>query len=75
MEITIKTGRLTLKVNEAAALLGVSATSIRRAISRGQLRVLRKFRHVLIPTDELKRFATLDGPQDSHGCSGGGTDA
>ena len=51
------TGRLTLKINEAAAMLGVSISTIRRAIARGDLRANRKLRHVLIPVMELERFA------------------
>jgi len=51
------TGRLTLKINEAAATLGVSISTIRRAIARGDLRANRKLRHVLIPVIELERFA------------------
>ena len=50
-------GRLTVKINEAAAMLGVSTQSIRRAIERGDIRVNRKLRHVLIPWSEVERFA------------------
>jgi excisionase family DNA binding protein len=50
------TARLTLKINEAAALIGVSHQTIRRAIARGDIRVSRKTRHVLIPRAELERF-------------------
>jgi excisionase family DNA binding protein len=49
--------RLTVKIPEAAALLGVSIPTIRRAIDRGEIRVNRKFRHVLIPMAEIERFA------------------
>lgn len=48
--------RLALKINEAAALIGVSHQTIRRAITRGDIRVSRKTRHVLIPRSELERF-------------------
>lgn len=48
--------RLTLKINECAALVGVSHQTIRRAISRGDIRVNRKTRHVLVPRGELERF-------------------
>lgn len=44
------------KLKDAAALLGVSTVSMRRAIQRGLIRPSRAFRHVLISTDELKRF-------------------
>jgi excisionase family DNA binding protein len=48
--------RLALKINEAAALIGVSHQTIRRAITRGDIRVSRKTRHVLIPRGEIERF-------------------
>lgn len=49
--------RLLLKIDEAAALLSVSTSSIRRLISRGELAPNRKLRHVLIARTELERFA------------------
>jgi excisionase family DNA binding protein len=48
--------RLTLKIDEAAKMLGVSQTSVRRLIQRGHLKPLRHFRHVLIPVVQLKRM-------------------
>jgi len=48
--------RLAYKINEACALIGVSHQTIRRAITRGDIRVSRKTRHVLIPRTELERF-------------------
>jgi excisionase family DNA binding protein len=48
--------RLAYKLKEAAALLGVSEKSMRRAISRGLIKPSRAFRHVLIPAAELKAF-------------------
>jgi len=51
--------RLTVKIPEAAAMLGVSSSSIRRAIDRGDIRVNRKLRHVLIPLSEIERFAAV----------------
>jgi excisionase family DNA binding protein len=50
--------RLTVKIPEAASLLGVSIPTIRRAIERGDIRVNRKLRHVLIPMAEIERFAS-----------------
>lgn len=44
------------KLKDAAALLGVSTVSMRRAIQRGLIRPSRAFRHVLISADELNRF-------------------
>jgi excisionase family DNA binding protein len=43
-------------LKEAAGLVGVSTTSLRRAIVRGQLTPCRKFRHILITRQELERF-------------------
>jgi len=48
--------RLAYKINESAALIGVSHQTIRRAITRGDIRVSRKTRHVLVPRAELERF-------------------
>jgi predicted site-specific integrase-resolvase len=48
--------RLAYKLTDAAAMLGVSITSLRRAIQRGQIKPCRKFRHIIIPSEELRRF-------------------
>lgn len=48
--------RLTLKIKEAAQLLGVSSASVRRLIQRGQLKPLRHLRHVLIPVHQLREL-------------------
>ena len=48
--------RLTFKLREAATALGVSPTSVRRAIKRGLIRPTIAFRHVLISREELERF-------------------
>ena len=53
---TAQASRLAYKINECAALIGVSHQTIRRAIARGDIRVSRKTRHVLIPRAELERF-------------------
>jgi excisionase family DNA binding protein len=52
----VGTDKLAFTVKEAAAMIGVSPTSIRRAIARCQLKACRKFRHVLITRGELLRF-------------------
>jgi len=52
--------RLSYKLSEAAAMLGVSITSVRRAIQRGQIQPCRKFRHIIIPSEELRRFLALE---------------
>ncbi len=44
------------KIKEAAAIAGVSDSSIRRLVNRGELRAIRKLRHILIPRAELERF-------------------
>ncbi len=49
-------GRRAFKLKEAAALLGVSTVSLRRAIDRGLIKPSRAFRHVIISTEELDRF-------------------
>ena len=51
-----KPARKSFKIHEAAELLGVSASSIRRLIARGHLRSVRVLRHVLIPATELDRL-------------------
>ena len=48
--------RLAYKLKEAAAMLGVSEKSVRRAIGRGLIKSSRAFRHVLITAAELKAF-------------------
>ena len=48
--------QLAYKLKDAAALLGVSTVSMRRAIQRGLIRPSRAFRHVLISANELNRF-------------------
>jgi excisionase family DNA binding protein len=55
------TQKLTVKIKEAAEILGISQSSIRRLIQRGEIRVCRKFRHPLVPIREIEKFleATL----------------
>jgi excisionase family DNA binding protein len=50
------TPRLSYKLAEAAALLGVSTSTVRRAISRGLITPVRAFRTLLISAAELERF-------------------
>jgi excisionase family DNA binding protein len=45
------------KINEAAEMLALSIPTMRRLIKRGEIRVNRKTRHVLIPRSEIERFA------------------
>jgi len=48
--------RISYKINEAAAMCGVSPITIRRAIDRGLLKPCRSFRHPLIPADQLEKL-------------------
>lgn len=48
--------RLAYKVHEAARILGVSDSTIRRQIKNGLIKVNRTIRHVLIPAKELQKF-------------------
>ena len=52
--------RLACKIREAATLLGVSESTIRRLIAAGELRVIRKLRHPLIPVSELERLLDIE---------------
>lgn len=49
-------GKLAFSVQEAAAALGLSASSIWKWISLGQLRAVRVGGRTLIPADELHRI-------------------
>ncbi len=48
--------RLAYSVREAAEAMGICEKSVRRLIVRRKLRCSRALRHLLIPTEELKRF-------------------
>jgi hypothetical protein len=52
----VSTDKLAFSVKETAAMIGVSPTSVRRAIDRDQLKACRKFRHLLITKGEILRF-------------------
>ena len=58
-EGTVPSGRLTLKVPEAAAILGVNPQTVRRLIDRGLIKAIHATRHPLIPVSEIQRFATI----------------
>lgn len=51
--------RMTYKIQEAAKILGVSQSTIRRLIAAGELRVIRKLRHPLIPVSELEKLLEI----------------
>ena len=48
--------RLTYKLKDAAAILGVSVMTLRREINAGHIKTLKRFRHVLIPVAELTKW-------------------
>jgi len=48
--------RLTYKLKDAAAILGVSVMTLRREIAAGHIKTLKRFRHVLIPAAELTKW-------------------
>jgi predicted site-specific integrase-resolvase len=52
--------RISYKISEAAQIVGVSPITIRRAINRGLLKPCRKFRHPLIPADQLRKLVEVD---------------
>jgi len=49
-------GRCAVKIKEAADLLGLSPTTIRRLIKRGDLKAVKALRHPLISLYEISRF-------------------
>jgi excisionase family DNA binding protein len=48
--------RRAFKIREAGEMLGLSDSSVRRLIHRGEIRPCRVLRHVLIPAAELDRL-------------------
>lgn len=48
--------RLAYRVDEVAAMLGISGKSVRRLIARGLLKPSKALRHLLITRQELDRF-------------------
>ena len=48
--------RLAYKLSEVSQLLGISDSSTRRLIARGQLKPVKSLRHVLVGRPELERF-------------------
>lgn len=48
--------RKTLKIQEAAQCLGVSAATVRRLIDRGELQAVRKLRHTLVTMRSIDDF-------------------
>ena len=50
--------RLAYSVQEAAQVLGVSATTVYRLVKRGHLRRVKGLRHLLIPKVELEKFVS-----------------
>jgi excisionase family DNA binding protein len=56
--MSLATGRLWLRVGEAAELVGLGKTTINAAIRRGDLHVARVGRAVRVPVEELRRWAS-----------------
>lgn len=52
--------RLTVTVDEAAQMLGISRNSAFRAVQRGQLPSIRIGRRILIPRDRLAELLALN---------------
>jgi excisionase family DNA binding protein len=48
---------------EAAVSLAISLRSLDYLIGRGEIRVIRKSRHVMIHRSELERWAKIDNPR------------
>lgn len=60
--MSVTTGRLSYRVDEAAALLGVSETTVRQALDRGDLRSVRFGKCVVIPADALDEVLGIERP-------------
>ena len=58
--------RLMLSVDECAQAVGLSPRFVRMLIQRGQLRAIRIGKRVLVPVEELERFARISEPQVSN---------
>jgi excisionase family DNA binding protein len=50
-----------ISIPEFAALVGISPDSVRRMISRGQVRCVRVLRRVLVPKSEVDRICAPQG--------------
>ena len=48
--------KLSVKLKQAAEMLSISESSLRRKIDSGEIAACRAFRHIVIAVDELKRF-------------------
>jgi excisionase family DNA binding protein len=48
-----------MRITEAATFLGVTTRTIHNLIYRGDLRPIRKLRHIRIPISELERFVNF----------------
>ena len=51
------TAKLLVSIGEAAQLLSVSQSSVRRLIQRGHLRPVRLWRHLRIPLAQVRKLA------------------
>ena len=62
--------RLTMTVEEAAEVLGISRNSAYEAVRRGEIPSLRLGRRILIPAEQLRRFLAGEQPVVSPGSAG-----
>lgn len=63
--VTSGEGRLTLTVEEAAALIGISRAFAYEAVRRGEIPSIRIGRRVLVPRAALHRLLAGDDPADT----------
>ena len=49
-------GQLALKLKSAAKAIDVSDITMRRLIAKGEIKPIRKLRHLLVPVSELQRW-------------------
>lgn len=64
MDESQNSGRLTVTVEEAAALLGISRGSAYTAVANGELPVLRVGRRLLVPRLALERLLERAGARE-----------
>ncbi|MDW8399102.1 MAG: excisionase family DNA-binding protein [Acetobacteraceae bacterium] len=56
-------GRLTYTLDEAAAVTGLSTSTLRRRAAEGALRLVRVGGRTLVPADALHRLVGIDQPE------------
>jgi len=53
---TVHSKKLAVKIDEAAEMLSLSTSTVRRLVANGSLKASLKTRHLLIPIEELNRM-------------------